>query len=140
MTTSKKCYRELLRYSSFQERFDYLNLNGVVGNETFGRNRFMNQAFYASPEWKSARNKVIIRDRGCDLGVEGYEIYDRVYVHHMNPVTLEDLENENWDDLLNPDFLICTSDRTHNAIHFGDAALLPKVPIVRTPGDTCLWR
>lgn len=136
----KRCYEELIQLKTFDDRFEYLNLNGVVGNETFGRDRFLNQWFYQTPEWKSVRNKVILRDNGCDLGVEGYEIYDSVYVHHMNPITLEDLQEERWDILLDPNNLICTSYRTHEAIHFGDAALLPKVPIERRPGDTCPWR
>lgn len=140
MTMKRKCYSELCRLDTFEERFEYLNLAGVVGAETFGRDRIVNQWFYSTPEWKHARRSAIIRDNGCDLGVAGYEIYDRVYVHHINPITIEDLESQNWDVLTNLENLICTSYSTHNAIHFGDEASLPKVPVERRPGDTCPWR
>lgn len=136
----RKHYSELRQLKTFEERFEYLTLAGVVGAETFGRDRVVNQWFYSTPEWKHARRLAIIRDNGCDLGVDGYEIYDRVYVHHMNPITIEDLESQNWDALTNLENLICTSYSTHNAIHFGDETSLPKVPVERHPGDTCPWR
>lgn len=135
-----RTYSELIQRKTFKERYDYLNLIGEVGSETFGRDRILNQWFYSTQEWKKVREKVIIRDNGCDLGIEGYEIHDRVYVHHLNPITVLDLEEENWEVLLNPENLICTSHSTHNAIHFGDETSLPKVPIERRPGDTCPWR
>lgn len=130
-------FSELSSFLSFEERFEYLKLGGRVGSDTFGFDRYLNQRFYDSPEWRRARRDVIARDLGCDLGVEGYEIYDKVLVHHMNPISPEDVEERNL-DILNPDFLITVSHETHNAIHYGGAS--PK-PILndRTPGDTKLW-
>jgi hypothetical protein len=115
-----------------------LKLVGQVGTSTFGFDRWINQQFYKSPEWMSARNEVIIRDNGCDLGIDGYEIISGLLVHHMNPVMIEDLTEDNR-DVYNPDYLITTSLRTHNAIHYGDESLLPRGPITRRPGDTKLW-
>ena len=134
-----RTYSELSRLQTFDERFDYLQLNGVVGKDTFGFDRYFNQLFYRSKEWKRIRNIVIIRDNGCDLGCEGYDIYDKILIHHMNPISIEDI-NKSSDILLNPEFLICTSQLTHNAIHYGDKSQLIKEPLIRTPGDTCPWK
>lgn len=131
-------YSELSRLTTIEERYDYLKLLGVVGKETFGWDRYFNQRFYKSAEWKHVRNLVITRDNGCDLGIPGFEIHDKILIHHMNPIWVEDLKNHN-PDILNPEFLISTSDITHQAIHYGDRSLLPQVPIVRVPGDTKLW-
>lgn len=132
-------YSELVRLPTFLERYRYLKLSGVVGESTFGFDRYVNQAFYTSKEWKRARRDVIIRDGGCDLGDPDREILDRVVIHHMNPVTLDDLESGN-PDIVNPEFLICTTEQTHRAIHFGDEKLLWLGYTERKPGDTCLWR
>lgn len=116
-----------------------MRLVGSVGKETFGFDRYLNQIFYRSQKWKSIRDHVIIRDNGCDLGVEGYEIHGRVIIHHMNPITIHDIEHES-EFLLDPEYLICTIHNTHNAIHFGDESLLIKAPVERTMNDTCPWR
>lgn len=134
-----KCYSELKELKTFLERFEYLKLDGTVGADTFGYDRWVNQAFYRSAEWKAIRNRVITRDLGCDLGVEGYDIHSRVLVHHMNPISLKDIENQS-SILLNPEYLITTCHATHNAIHYGDESLLAKDPIIRVPNDTCPWR
>lgn len=134
-----KSYSELVLFETFRERFDYLVLNGVVGQKTFGHERYLNQNFYRSKAWRKARDLVIIRDNGCDLGIPGREIYDKIYVHHMNPVTIEDLD-ENYELLLDPRFLISTSFRTHQGITFGDPNHLLTLPRERTKGDTKLWR
>ena len=131
-------YTELSRFYTFDDRFDYLKLKGVVGESTFGFDRHMNQTFYRSTEWKRVRNHVIARDLGCDLGVEGFEIHDAVYIHHMNPMTPEQIEKGDA-DIFNVEYLISVSFRTHNAIHFGDASMLPKPFVPRRPGDTRLW-
>ena len=136
---SIKTYSELILLPTFEDRFRYLRLNGSVGKETFGFDRYMNQIFYRSQKWKSVRDYVIIRDNGCDLGVVGYEIHGRVLIHHMNPITLKDIERES-EFLLDPEYLITTVHNTHNAIHFGDESLLVKAPIERTMYDTCPWR
>lgn len=133
-----KRYSELRRLDTLEERFEYLKLRGQVGRDTFGFDRYLNQEFYASWEWKQARNDVIARDLGCDMGLDGYEIFDRVYVHHMNPMTVKDITEFN-EEILNPEYLICVTHRTHNAIHYGDANLLPRPPVERRPGDTKLW-
>ena len=131
-------YSELRRIDSFEERFDYLSLGGEVGVHTFGFDRWMNQLFYHSREWRLIRDEVLVRDQGCDLGVLGYEIPMEPLVHHMNPVTIEDIRNhEQW--ILDPQYLITTSHKTHNAIHYGDKSLLPLGPVDRRPGDTNLW-
>ena len=135
----ERCYSELKHINSFLDRYNYLKIGGQVGAETFGFDRWINQTMYKSRRWRQARDQVIIRDNGCDLGIEGYNIYDHIVVHHMNPITLEDIEEER-DWIYDPEFLICVSKPTHNAIHFGDASLLPKDPIERKPGDTCLWK
>ena len=135
-----KTYSELITLPTFEERFEYLRLNGRVGEETFGFDRYINQMLYQrSPKWRSVRNDVIIRDNGCDLGLEGYEIYGKIIVHHMNPITVRDIELES-DFLFNPEYLISTTLDTHNAIHYGDEKLLIKAPIVRSKNDTCPWR
>ncbi len=139
MTPRIRSYRELRRLSTFEERFKYLSLKGIVGESTFGFDRFLNQNFYRSTEWRSVRHLVIIRDNACDLGIIGYEIEFQILIHHMNPISIEDIESGNQ-DIFDPEFLICTTYNTHRAIHFGDDSLLPKPPIVRRPNDTTLWR
>lgn len=134
-----KSYSVVILLPTLEERFEYLKLYGKVGAETFGYDRYLNQILYHDPEWKRIRNDVIIRDNGCDLGVEGHEIHGRILVHHINPITIDDVKLRRYCvfDLNN---LICTSHDTHNAIHYGDANLLPKNPIERKPNDTCPWR
>lgn len=134
-----RCYKELRRLNSFEERYRYLKVTGEVGQTTFGSHRNLNQVFYHSKEWRDVRRDVIIRDNGCDLGMDGYQIENGIYIHHMNPITIEQME-ERDSDIFNPEYLICVSFDTHNAIHYGDEALLPKLPIERRPGDTCLWK
>ena len=134
-----RCYSDLRQIDSFKERYLYLKLHGKVGEETFGYDRWVNQELYKSQKWRRTRRDVIIRDNGCDLGVDGYELDNYIMVHHINPITLEDIEEER-DIIFDPDNLICCSSRTHQAIHYGDESLLPKEPIIRKPGDTCLWR
>lgn len=134
-----KTYTELIKYSSFEDRFNYLKLDGNVGEETFGFDRWLNQKFYSSKEWQSIRDFVIIRDGGCDMAMDGYEIPGKIYVHHMNPITQSDLIHAS-DFLIDPEYLVCVSHSTHNAIHYGDISLLQTDPIVRTPNDTCPWR
>ena len=131
-------YSEMKLMTTIEERYEYLKLRGGVGVDTFGFDRYINQQFYASPQWKRVRYLVILRDNGCDLGIPGYEIHDKILVHHMNPVTVDDFRKGSL-DILDPNFLICVSHRTHQAIHYGDASLLPQDPIVRKPGDTKLW-
>ena len=140
MSTSIKSYSELIALPTYEERFRYLKLDGRVGKETFGFDRYLNQKMYQrDPRWKKARDLVIIRDNGCDLGVEGYEIYGKIIVHHMNPVTMDDLiHDREW--LYDPEFLISTTHNTHNAIHYGDENLLITAPTVRTKNDTCPWK
>jgi hypothetical protein len=138
-TKTIRTYSELITLPTFEERYEYLKLDGVVGEETFGFDRYMNQAFYQSREWKRVRDYVILRDNGCDLGVDGYTIYGKVLIHHMNPITAKDIATVS-DYLMNPEYLICVSHTTHNAIHYGDEDLIPKGPIIRTPNDTCPWR
>lgn len=135
-----KTYTELSKLKTFEERFNYLRLDGSVGKDTFGFDRIFNQKFYRSPEWKEIRDFVITRDNGCDLGVEGHEIYgNRIIIHHINPICLEDIERKS-SLLLNPDNLITTIHRTHNAIHYGDETVLVTAPIERTVNDTCPWK
>ena len=134
-----KTYQELSQLSSFEDRYRYLRLDGRVGADTFGFDRVFNQRFYASHEWKRVRHGVITRDMGCDLGIADREIFGRIIIHHMNPVTLRDLEEGN-DILLNPEYLICVSHDTHNAIHYGDEHLLLHLPPERKPFDTCPWK
>lgn len=139
ITKNIRTYSELITLPTFKERFEYLRLNGIVGKDTFGFDRYMNQIFYKSREWQSLRNQIIIRDNGCDLGVDGYEIHGKILIHHMNPITPDDIV-ERSDYLLNPDFLISTMLTTHNAIHYGDEKLIDKEPIERSKNDTCPWR
>lgn len=134
-----RTYSELITFQTFKERFNYLKLDGLVGESTFGFDRYLNQIFYRSQRWKEIRDFVIIRDNGCDLGVEGYEIHSRIIIHHMNPITIEDIRKES-EYLLDPEFLICTIHNTHNAIHYGDENLLIKAPIERSKNDTCPWK
>jgi len=139
MTKMIRKYSHLKLYETIEERFLYLKLAGEVGKMTFGWDRVFNQRFYHSTEWKRVRDEVIVRDNGCDLGVPGYEIRgDRIIIHHMNPIWIDDLKKGN-PDILNPEFLISTSERTHQAIHYGDISLLPQPPIIRHSGDTKLW-
>lgn len=138
MNTRIRSYSELIELESFRERFEYLSLRGQVGCETFGHNRWVNQQFYTSRQWRHLRNQIIVRDNGCDLGVEGYEIHSRLIVHHMNPITEDDI-TYGTRRALDPEFLICTTHDTHNAIHYGDASLLAQPYIPRQPGDTKLW-
>lgn len=133
-----KRYSELAMIETFEGRYDYLRLNSSIGVETFGFDRWINQAFYRSREWRRARDFVITRDLGLDLGVEGYEIFGDVHVHHMNPMAVRDIVHAEA-EILDPEYLISVSQRTHNAIHFGDERLLPKGPVQRLPGDTKLW-
>ena len=134
-----RTYSELRSYQTFIDRYHYLKLNGQVGFDTFGTDRYINQMLYKSYRWRKLRNERIIRDNGCDLGVEGYDIYVKIIIHHINPLTLEDIEEET-DMVYNPEYLICVSFDTHNAIHYGDESILPKEPIERKPYDTCPWR
>lgn len=134
-----KCYTELSKLNSFEERYQYLRLKGSVGVETFGFDRYLNQVFYRSQRWKEVRDFVFIRDNGCDLGIEGYEIHGSFMIHHMNPITLKDIELES-DFLIDPEYLISTIHNTHNAIHYGDDSLLVTAPIERRKYDTCPWR
>lgn len=131
-------YSELRRLETFEDRFDYLELKGRVGESTFGFDRWINQRFYRSHEWTEVRNFVIMRDEGCDLGVPGYEIHDGLLVHHMNPITVDEiLYSEEW--ITDPEYLVTTSLNTHNAIHYGGKGLLPRGLVERKPGDTKLW-
>jgi hypothetical protein len=138
MATRIRRYSELRRIETFKERYNYLALHGKVGEATFGFDRYLNQGFYRSSEWRAVRHQVIVRDLGCDLGVEGFEIHDRIYIHHMNPMTMADISDGD-PSILDPQFLISTTHRTHNAIHYGDDRLLPKPVVARKPGDTKLW-
>lgn len=134
-----KSYSELITLPTFEERFEYLRLNGTVGSETFGHDRYLNQTLYRSPEWKRFRHKIIIRDNGCDLACEGYEIYEKVLIHHINPITIKDILERN-SMVFDPENAVCTVLNTHNAIHFGDESLITKAPIKRSKNDTCPWR
>lgn len=137
--TSIRTYSELITIPTFEERYKYLRLDGSVGEQTFGFDRYINQVFYQSYEWKKVRDFIIIRDNGCDLGVDGHDIRGKILIHHMNPITINDIET-NSEFLLNPEYLISTAHITHNAIHYGDERLLPKGPIERQQYDTCPWR
>ena len=133
-----RTYSELMRLPTLEERFAYLKLPGSVGRSTFGSERYLNQRFYTSTQWKRVRDEVIVRDNGCDLGIEDYEIFDKILIHHMNPMTTKDIE-EGLESVLDPEFLISTTHRTHNAIHYGDKSHLMLPPTERRPGDTKLW-
>lgn len=134
-----RCYSELIKLPTFKERFEYLKLDGRVGEETFGYDRYLNQSFYHSDEWQSIRNRVILRDEGCDLGMMDHELYGKIYIHHMNPINADDIIHAS-DYLTNPEYLICCSHNTHNAIHYGDETLLITAPVERTPFDMCPWK
>lgn len=134
-----RTYKELIRIPTFEERFKYLQLAGRVGRKTFGHERYLNQAFYRSDEWKQIRNEVIARDEGCDLGIPGLEIHDRIYIHHMNPIALEDFF-EGTSSVLDPNNLICCAYNTHLAIHYSDERMLTSKPIERRKHDTCPWK
>ena len=134
-----RTYSELIRLPTFEERFRYLKLDGLAGKDTFGFDRYLNQEFYRSKEWKEVRDFVIVRDNGCDLGMDGYEIAGRIYIHHMNPITVNDIVHSS-DFLLNPDYLVCVSHNTHNAVHYGDEDLLVTAPVERRKNDTCPWK
>lgn len=135
-----RTYSELVKLETFDDRFRYLQLNGEVGKDTFGFDRFLNQDFYRSKEWKRARDLVIARDLGCDLGVEGFEIHGKLMIHHMNPITPKDIM-EFTDYLVDPEYLVCVSYDTHNALHFGDDSILEANKLItRKPNDTCPWK
>lgn len=134
-----KTYSEMVKFNTFKERFNYLSLKGTVAEETFGFDRYLNQHFYKSRDWKRLREQIIVRDFGCDLGVHGYDIVGKIIVHHMNPIALRDLYNFT-DFLLNPEYMVCVSHSTHNAIHYGDDSLIIDTPVERKPNDTCPWR
>ena len=136
---SIKTYSEMIRLPTFEDRFEYLKLKGSVGKDTFGHDRYLNQVFYSSMEWRRLRDEIIIRDNGCDLGIEGREIGGKVYIHHLNPLGTNDILTHS-EYLVNPEYLICVSFETHNAIHYGDINLLPRDPIERKRNDTCPWR
>ena len=136
---SIRTYSELIALPTFEERYRYLKLDGRVGEDTFGFDRYLNQIFYKSKEWRSVRDYVIARDNGCDLGIEGHEIFGKILIHHMNPITKTDIL-ERSDLLLNPEYLICTIKNTHDAIHYGDENLLIITPKERTKNDTCPWK
>ncbi|MGM9968889.1 MAG: hypothetical protein ACI35S_00665 [Anaeroplasma sp.] len=134
-----KCYSELKKLKTFNERFNYLKLDGVIGEETFGYDRILNQVLYKSKKWREVRNEVLVRDNGNDLGVEGYQISGKAIIHHMNPITVDDVLNEReW--IYDPEYLITVSNTTHNAIHYSSEDILPKDPIKRSKNDTCLWK
>lgn len=137
--SSIRTYTELSKLNTFKERYEYLRLDGNVSEETFGFDRMLNQKFYRSAEWKRIRDEVIVRDLGCDLGVEGYDINTKIYIHHMNPITKMDLVDQT-EFLLNPEYLICCSFNTHQAIHYGSEDLTPQDPVIRTKNDTCPWK
>ena len=137
--TTIRTYSELITLPTFEERYRYLKLSGRIGEDTFGFDRYLNQVLYHSQEWKRIRDFVIIRDNGCDLGVEGYEIHGKILIHHMNPITAKDILNRT-DYLFNPEYLITTVLSTHNAIHYGDESRIKTAPIERRKNDTCPWR
>ena len=134
-----RTYSELITFSTFEERYKYLRLGGKIGEETFGFDRYLNQSFYKTKEWMSIRDSVIIRDCGCDLAIADREIYGRILIHHMNPITKEDILRRSK-YLLDPEYLICTSKNTHDAIHYGDSRLIITSPLERSKNDTCPWR
>lgn len=139
MLMNIKSYSELIMIPTFVERFEYLKLDGTIGIDTFGHDRWLNQVLYRSPEWKRFRNRIIIRDNGCDLGIEGREIQGKIIIHHLNPLTIEDVINRSY-KIFDEENVISTMLLTHNAIHYGDEDLLMKDPIIRTANDTCPWR
>lgn len=136
---SIKTYSELITIPTFEERFQYLQLKGSVGKDTFGYDRYLNQVLYSSPEWKRLRNQIIIRDGACDLACEGYDIHGRILIHHLNSIDVDDVLARSR-KVFDPDNLVCVTHNTHNAIHYGDTSLLVTGPIIRTKNDTCPWR
>lgn len=134
-----RTYSEMMSFGSFLDRFRYLKLDGRIGEETFGYDRYLNQKFYKTPEWRQLRDHLIVRDLGCDLSHPDFEIGGKILIHHMNPITVTDILDRS-DYLMNPEYLVCVSHNTHQAIHYGDESLLITEPIVRTPNDTCPWR
>lgn len=138
MSTRIRCYTELCRIRDYEGRYGYLRLSAAIGIPTFGFDRYLNQRFYTSTQWRHIRNHVIDRDSGRDLGIEGYEIHDRIAIHHMNPMTADAVASGD-ESVFDPEFLITVAHNTHNAIHFGDERLLSKPPVERRPGDTKLW-
>ena len=139
MSTKIKTYSELIKLPTFIQRYRYLKLTGQVGEDTFGYDRYLNQILYHSGEWRRFRRDIIIRDNGCDLGCDGYEIAGKIIIHHINPITLKDIEQRN-PMILDPENVISTIHNTHNAIHYGDESLLMTEPLVRTKNDTCPWK
>lgn len=135
-----KSYSELMTFNTIEDRYNYLKLDGSVADITFGSRRILNQNFYTSRAWKDARRDVIIRDLSCDLAIPEYEIFSKPIVHHINPITIDDVMNENWEKLLDLENLITVSYNTHQAIHYGNSSMLPRGPIIRSPGDTCPWK
>ena len=133
-----RSFQELQSYSSFEDRYEYLALKGSVGRETFGFERYLNQRFYTSKEWRDVRHYVIARDEGCDLGIPGFDIHDKIIIHHMNPMVASDIDQGNF-DILDPEYLISTTLSTHNAIHYGTISSTNRGPVERRPGDTLLW-
>ena len=133
-----RTYSELIKFETFEDRYEYLKLNSIVGESTFGFDRYINQQFYRSSEWKQIRNHVIARDLGLDLAMEGYEIYDKIIIHHMNPMNVDDIKSSD-SSILDPEFLISTTHNTHNAIHYGDRSLLKRLFVERKRNDTKLW-
>ena len=134
-----RTYSELSKLKTFEDRFQYLRLDGIVGEETFGFDRYLNQILYQSDEWKRRRRDIIIRDNGCDLGCEGFEVHGRILIHHVDPITVDDIVNRN-PKVFDPENLILTSHNTHQAIHYGNEDLLILAPIERSKNDTCPWR
>lgn len=140
MNSKIRTYTELSKLNNLEDRFNYLKINGIVGDDTFGFDRYINQKFYQSKEWKNVRNYVIARDMGNNMGLPNNEINGKIYIHHMNPINVDDIKNSS-DYLLNPEYLICVSEDTHNAIHYGDISLIKKNDILdRKPNDTCPWK
>ena len=135
-----RTYSELIQLKTFEERFEYLKIGGTIGIETFGHDRYLNQKFYTSYEWRQFRKQIILRDNGCDLGIDGLDIYGPIFIHHINPINIEDLLENKIEFLLNPEYAICCSDLTHKAIHYSNADILPKGPIEMTKYDTCPWK
>lgn len=139
MTTNNKSYSDLIGLKTFKERLDYLKLDGIVGEQTFGHTRWLNQKFYRSYAWRQFRNVIIARDNGCDLGIENYDIYGPITIHHLNPITYDDIVNRS-PNVLDPENAICVSANTHRVIHYSDDDLLAIGPVERVPNDTCLWK
>ena len=133
-----RTYSELIQIPTYEERFEYLQLHGEVGKDTFGFDRYLNQKFYRSTEWRQLRNSIVVRDKACDMACKDYEIYDRIVIHHLNPITVDDFIN-NRDSIMDPEFLVCVSPLTHKAIHFGDFELINQTYTERRRGDTTLW-